>query len=214
MQMSILKKAIKFIYWPCVARLFRVLGFDLERRALLSGSTNRTNYFLIAALVVAFLPNSISLAQNLSDQAKVPATLTRADVDKLLVQARSAMASGKLEQADAILRRAEASKVRYPMLHFGDTPTRVRTELAKMPGGEKFAASQTVQDPFAAAELLAASAQPLVGSTPSVPSSNTKASTANRQMSDAALLAARQALAVGDIEKAKQFLRGCEKARS
>ncbi len=64
-------------------------------------------------------------------QPQATASLTREGVDNLLSQARQAIAAGKLDEADALLHRAEASKIRYPVLHFGDTPARVRSDWDK-----------------------------------------------------------------------------------
>ena len=96
------------------------------------------------------------------------------DVASLLTQARQAMADNRLDEANALVSRAEAARVRYPMLHFGDTPARVRSDLEKLlvtrQGGpsapqqdkkavsivNRFAAigshkKQATQDPFAGA---------------------------------------------------------------
>ncbi len=60
------------------------------------------------------------------------APLTRAEVDKLLGQARQAMAAGKLPEAEGLLRKAESAKVKYPVLNFGDTPAKVRRDLQQL----------------------------------------------------------------------------------
>ena len=57
-------------------------------------------------------------------------TLSRDDVDKLLNQARTAIAAGNLDQAEALVERAEKTHIRYPLFHFGPTPSSVRHELA------------------------------------------------------------------------------------
>jgi general secretion pathway protein D len=67
-----------------------------------------------------------STAQHSADHA-----LTRDDVDKLLNQSRAAIAAGNLDQAEALLERAEKAHVRYPLFHFGPTPSSVRHELAQ-----------------------------------------------------------------------------------
>jgi general secretion pathway protein D len=58
--------------------------------------------------------------------------LNQGDIDKILTSVRQAMAQGDLAKADTLLKRAEAAKPKYPVLHFGDTPTRVRRDLAKL----------------------------------------------------------------------------------
>jgi general secretion pathway protein D len=57
---------------------------------------------------------------------------TQGDIDQILAAARQAMAQGNLEKADTLLKRAEAAKPKYPVLHFGDTPARVRRDLEKL----------------------------------------------------------------------------------
>ncbi|MCG8449736.1 MAG: general secretion pathway protein GspD [Pirellulales bacterium] len=55
------------------------------------------------------------------------------------------MAKGKLPEAEKILAQVESAKVRYPVLHFGDTPTRLRRDLQKLRAsrGQGIAAKQT-----------------------------------------------------------------------
>jgi hypothetical protein len=64
-----------------------------------------------------------------STQAAAPQPLTRDDVDVLLRQARSAIAQGNLDEADALVKRAEDTRAHYPFFHMGPTPTSVRREL-------------------------------------------------------------------------------------
>ena len=65
-----------------------------------------------------------------STSTKLP--LTRTEVDKILQKARTALASSKFKEAEQLLVQAEKAKVRYPVLHFGDTPARLRRDLEKM----------------------------------------------------------------------------------
>ena len=67
-----------------------------------------------------------------SEQSQESSPPAAGDVASLLTQARQAMASNKLQEANALVRRAEATRVRYPVLHFGDTPARVRGDLNKL----------------------------------------------------------------------------------
>ncbi len=192
---------------------------------MLSGSTKRTGCCLVIAAFVILMPYANAFAEGGSGEATPPTSLTRAEVDNLLVQARSAMASGKFEEADALVRRAEASKTRYPLLHFGDTPARVRAELTKLAGESKklkagnplskllAKSTQEAKDPFAAAALLTDSTQPTQrtanttqATAPQIQPHQATPQQSARRLSDAALLAARQALAVGDVTSAKQFL--------
>jgi general secretion pathway protein D len=79
---------------------------------------------------ILFVP-ATSHAQATGEQPSGEQRLTRADVDKLLVQARKAIAEKNLDQADVLIEQAEASKIRYPLLHFGPTPAKVRFELVR-----------------------------------------------------------------------------------
>jgi len=84
---------------------------------------------LSVAVPFSLLTGEIPCKAEDSQKAAAPAA---ADVAELLTQARQAMASDKLQEADALVSRAEATGVRYPVLHFGDTPARVRSDLQKM----------------------------------------------------------------------------------
>jgi general secretion pathway protein D len=64
-------------------------------------------------------------------QAPTERSLSQSDVDKLLNQARAAIASGNLDQAEALVSRAEKTHTRYPLFHFGPTPSSVRNELTQ-----------------------------------------------------------------------------------
>ena len=57
--------------------------------------------------------------------------LSYEQVKQLLLKARTAMKAGKFKEAEQILVLAESAKLRYPVLHFGDTPTRLRRDLQK-----------------------------------------------------------------------------------
>lgn len=93
-------------------------------------------------------------------------TLSRDDVDKLLNQARAAIAAGNLDQAETLLERAEKTHIRYPLFHFGPTPSSVRHELAaaqaqhSTSGGDAAPAkSAGASDPFAQRPLPMPAAQ-------------------------------------------------------
>jgi general secretion pathway protein D len=80
--------------------------------------------------------------------------LTRADVDLMLRDARSAIQQGRLEEADKILVRAENAHVHYSLLHFGPTPSTVRRELnraRRLPGAAAQAPSNAPVTDVAAA---------------------------------------------------------------
>jgi general secretion pathway protein D len=58
-------------------------------------------------------------------------SLSRSQIDELLKQARASIQQGNLDQANALLTRAEGARVHYPVLHFGLTPASVRREFAQ-----------------------------------------------------------------------------------
>ena len=61
-------------------------------------------------------------------------------MDAILRQARAAIQQGNLDQADALVTRAEDAHAHYPVWHFGATPSSVRRELAqavRQNGGKK-----------------------------------------------------------------------------
>ncbi len=98
--------------------------------------TRRRNV-LMSAMMLACLNNlsAASAEEPAATTAAKPtaeAPLTRADVNKLLGQARQAMAAGKLSEAEALLHKAESAKVKYPVLNFGDTPAKVRRDLNQL----------------------------------------------------------------------------------
>jgi general secretion pathway protein D len=68
-------------------------------------------------------------AVDLPPQQPAQARLTREDVDLMLRQARSAIQQGKLDEAEALVKRAEVAGAHYPFFHLGPTPTSVRREL-------------------------------------------------------------------------------------
>ncbi len=84
-------------------------------------------------------------------QTPTPAALTRTEVDGLLAQARSKIAAGKLSEAEVIVQRAEAAELRYPVLHFGDTPAKVRRALEKLSGNPgRLGTNSALRNPLAA----------------------------------------------------------------
>jgi len=205
-----------------------------KRRFVLNRSTKKSGRCLSLTVLAILTATTVVFAEDDGKrQPSAPASSTRAEVDSLLAQVRSKMASGQLTDADAILRRAESAEVRYPVLHFGDTPTKVRhdlealsrkqgTELGGLPLRNPLAvllpkSKPATVDPFAATAKpvtnLAPAPQPRSPMHLALPQSNTRPGTKSspRELSDSALLAARQALAVGDadralllVEKAKQ----------
>lgn len=137
------------------------------------------------------------------------------EVEGLLTQARQAMASGDLQQANSLVKRAEAAKVSYPVLHFGDTPARVRRDLDKLlartPKSKK--RPQTIENKFAADKpgsqdpFLGKRYQTATNPTGNIANLNVPAASGSKgQQAKANLLSARRALVVGDVDQAKLFL--------
>jgi hypothetical protein len=91
-----------------------------------------------------------------AEKPAAKAALTRADVNKLLSKAREAMAAGKLTKANDLVTQAEGAKLNYPVLNFGDSPSKARRDLKKLMGkqgsitGPRYADKKaaTKQDPF------------------------------------------------------------------
>lgn len=101
-----------------------------------------------------------TLAQSGSDTA-APVQISRNDVDSLLTRARTLIEAGDLTQADRLIKQAEAANIRYPLFHFGDTPSSLRRQWQR-------AQAAASEDPFptpgpglpAPADLTNSAAQP------------------------------------------------------
>ncbi len=155
------------------------------------------------------------------------AALSLTEIESLLSRTRQAMAQGDYQQAQSLLQRAEAAKPKYPVLHFGDTPARVRRDLEKLLSSrpdstsKQTAASSTtptgkqVANPFTTplqkvgaqtaapttvTSVEAQAAPPLVA-TPETPIPGSQ-----REQCDQALLQARRSLVVGDVAQAAKHL--------
>jgi general secretion pathway protein D len=68
-------------------------------------------------------------AAAIAEETASEPTLSKQDVSRLLTQARQAIRDGNLERAEVLVTQAEASKVRYSLLHIGPTPSSLRREL-------------------------------------------------------------------------------------
>ena len=197
----------------------------LERRVTLNRFKTSVSRF--TALTFFSLAIGLISPQNLVQGGEQETSASKGavgEVEGLLGQARQAMAAGDLQRADSLLQRAEAAKVNYPVLHFGDTPARVRRDLEKLlaAGGQakkgSAAASgkpQTIVNNFASES--GSSKDPFLGSryqTTGAPTGNVanvnvpqmQSSKTPQTEAAAHLLAARRALVVGDAEQAQQFL--------
>lgn len=63
--------------------------------------------------------------------AAEPGKLSHGDVDKILLEARTAIEAGDFARASALVDQAEAAQPKYSLFHLGPTPALVRRELAK-----------------------------------------------------------------------------------
>ncbi|MEX2169603.1 MAG: hypothetical protein WD851_09845 [Pirellulales bacterium] len=114
-----------------------------------------------AILVCCVIGGSLShapeaAAQSVTAQsATAPARprLSRQDVDRLVAQARQAMKDGDLDGAESLSRRAESSGASYPLLYFGDNPTKLRRDLAKLRAARPQAASEAGSAALASPEV-------------------------------------------------------------
>jgi general secretion pathway protein D len=118
---------------PCEQHVVRrSIELNAKRIGTIRHSTRALWAVVCLVVVASVLPAAIlfvpvkACAQSAEGQR-----LTRGDVDNLLVDARKAIADGNLDQAEVLVERAEASGIRYPLLHFGATPSKVRFELTR-----------------------------------------------------------------------------------
>ena len=100
------------------------------------------NVLLLLGLGLSTCLAGGALAQT-STPPTATASLTKQQVDQLLAEAKAAIAAGNLEKADKLVTQAEGANVRYPLFHFGDTPSSLRRDLMR--------AQSQDQDPFATA---------------------------------------------------------------
>ncbi len=88
---------------------------------------------IVVVLLGLGLP--VGIASHASAQPSASTTaasqLSRKDVDRLLGEARAAIEKGELVEADALISRSEEASIRYPLFHFGDTPSSLRRELMR-----------------------------------------------------------------------------------
>ena len=117
----------------------------VRRSNQLNGSSSRTvrrnfKHTIVSAAVCGalFLGGLLACptghaAEKAEEEANVAARkqLSRNEVDRLLEQGRSLLAQGKYQEAEKVLKQTEEANLRYPVLHFGDTPKRLRSDLDK-----------------------------------------------------------------------------------
>jgi general secretion pathway protein D len=160
----------------------------------------------------SLLTNSVS-QQRLDEDAP---EMQRLKVLDLCKRAREAMGKGELETADKLVAQAEAFNVSFPIMHFGDTPKKVRKELEKsrpMPS-----AKQLPSDRFAPVTASDEDARP--SQTPVSQVSDARGTLPTAESPEAkfgaAQAQAKQYLTKGRAELAKANVMGashwCEKA--
>ncbi len=171
---------------------------------------------------VAFSPEVFLAAASTAVAEKAPLSLE--EVDKVLASARAAMSDGRLGDAEALLKKAEKANPKYPVLHFGDTPARVRRDLdrltAKQGGaaakntknaesakpGQPAASKPTAKQPVApAASNAVADAPPHAAAPEADPA--LAASKAAREQVQQVLGQARAAIKRGDLATAERISR-------
>jgi general secretion pathway protein D len=106
--------------------------FDVaRRRSELSATYTRTKLLIASTLFAALCVTTplIAAPAGGAGQPSVVTPMTRNDVERILREAKSAIAKGDLEGAEKLVTRAENARITYSMFHFGDTPASVRREL-------------------------------------------------------------------------------------
>lgn len=202
------------------------MALYLERSIELNGFIKRVGW--LSSFAILLTVTAIGAIAETNSTTSNGAPLNANDVSQMLANARQAMAQGNLEKAQSLVERAEAAKPKYPVLHFGDTPARVRRDLEKMiasrPGGatpaaaknvasapqgevtNPFNARQSTPMPMSVNQTAAAPGAPHVA-TPNVATPIAAVPVGNRPASDAELLAGRRMLAVGDLAQAVKHLK-------
>jgi len=141
-------------------------------------SAKRTHTVLTITITLAALAGSVSgsravAADTGAARAAGQKPATREEADRMLLQARSAIEQGRLDEAEKVLSGVESAHLNYSVFHVGPSPQSVRRELTRAkrlagtnkPGAAVTAAAgksyvpfarngaaknDTTQDPFAA----------------------------------------------------------------
>jgi general secretion pathway protein D len=142
------------------ALLRLILQYVARRRSELNAIRMRTILLLACALTCAAAVEPQCCDAAPAASAAAPAErkpLTKADIDLMLREARSAIQQGRFDEANRILVRAENAHVHYSMFHFGPTPKTVRRELDRARKQPRTAGSESKSagaagslDPFVA----------------------------------------------------------------
>jgi general secretion pathway protein D len=157
------------------------IGASLERRIVLKTSQLFAGWVVLSVALATTTAGARPLdgvsrcwmsAVAISQTAAPRATeADRHEVEKLLNQARQAIAEAHYETADSLISRAEAMKVEFGLFHVGDTPKKARRDLeaakhqGKRPAPQKpgqkarqESAAEQAQPPRANAQIAAPAA--------------------------------------------------------
>jgi general secretion pathway protein D len=111
----------------------------LKRRIVLNTSKSFPG---LIALILGFVAPSLAMAagqpsvqlvlvaEALAQTNKSKAASDRQEVETLMARARQAIKEGNFETADSLISRAEKMKVEFSLFHLGDTPKKLRADLA------------------------------------------------------------------------------------
>ncbi len=196
-------------------------GKRLERSIELNRFIKRVGW--LSTLAILFTMSRVHAEIQTNSQGENLSTgqtgaLTHADIDQILANARQAMAQGDLAKAEVLVKRAEAANPKYPVLHFGDTPARVRRDLDKLamsrPAGTQTPSAPAIKESSVANPFMdraPVSSAPAMASLPMAMAPHVNipgeiAATGTRAECDAELLAGRRALIVGDLIQAAKHL--------
>ncbi|MEM6331628.1 MAG: hypothetical protein AAF790_15455, partial [Planctomycetota bacterium] len=134
----------------------------------------------------------------------------RQEVDALLAQARRLLAAGQIDQADRLVRRAEAARVSYPMFYSGDRPARLRRLVDQArrdaPAPDPFLAQGGLRppNPFQAGAAATPRALPAVDQ-PNAAASGQPSPLPPVQQAEQLMAAARAAMQLGNLPQAEQY---------
>jgi len=139
-------------------------------------STSKSLWHFVALVLVSLVPAAayadhaahLMVVTGAVGQSKnSQAASEKKQTEKLLTAARVALRQGDLEKAESLLSAAEEMKPEYGVLHFGDTPRKLRADLkaaqrsaAKSPQKPSSKFKPEVKSAREAAEVAAAPAQP------------------------------------------------------
>ncbi len=108
------------------------MRWNATRRFVLNATGTKKSLVILLGLCltvsIACPLGAQAPSQSAAQEAK---SLSRKEVDRLLAESRQAIESGDFAQASQLVEKAEAAGIRYPLFHFGDTPSSLRRELIR-----------------------------------------------------------------------------------